>query len=212
LSVAATARLDLKDNNLILDYADPDPSPLGTWNGSAYTGVAGLIASGRNGGNWSGSGIVTTSATGDYTTLGLAEAPQVLDFSNSITAAWGDQTVDATTVLVKFTYGGDDNADGKINIDDYVHIDQGVAAQIAGWFNGDFNGDGKINIDDYVIIDSNIVSQGPPILNASSATTPTFAAEPGSTAFVQSGINWSLFSSVHVRIDQASDESASLLA
>ena len=61
-----------------------------------------------------------------------------------------------------YTYGGDANLDGKINILDYVRIDQGIQAGLTGWTNGDFNYDGKINILDYAnIIDQNIVNQGP---------------------------------------------------
>jgi hypothetical protein len=77
-----------------------------------------------------------------------------------------DETVD---VLVKHTYAGDANLDGKINILDYTQIDAGVAAHMTGWSNGDFNYDGKINILDYAIIDSNLPTQGPPLGNASSA-------------------------------------------
>jgi hypothetical protein len=59
-----------------------------------------------------------------------------------------------------YTYGGDANLDGKINIDDYVRIDSGIAAGLTGWSNGDFNYDGKVNIDDYTtVIDANIGNQ-----------------------------------------------------
>src|SRR5207237_2353621 len=74
--------------------------------------------------------------------------------------------VDSSSVLMGYTYAGDANVDGKLNIDDYVKIDQGIAAGVNGWFNGDFNYDGKINIDDYVIIDGNISNQGPPLASA----------------------------------------------
>jgi hypothetical protein len=71
-----------------------------------------------------------------------------------------------------FTYGGDANLDGKINIDDYGLIDShvGQSGTACGWHNGDFNYDGKINIDDYGIIDANIGAQGAPI--PTSATAP----------------------------------------
>jgi hypothetical protein len=59
-----------------------------------------------------------------------------------------------------YTYGGDANLDGKINIDDYVRIDTGIASGLTGWSNGDFNYDGKVNIDDYTtVIDANIGNQ-----------------------------------------------------
>ncbi|MEO6434504.1 MAG: hypothetical protein ABIP55_01930, partial [Tepidisphaeraceae bacterium] len=67
----------------------------------------------------------------------------------------------ATTILVKYTYAGDANLDGKINVDDYGQIDfnAGSSGSVFGYFNGDFNLDGKINIDDYGIIDFNVASQ-----------------------------------------------------
>jgi hypothetical protein len=59
-----------------------------------------------------------------------------------------------------YTYGGDANLDGKLNVDDYSRIDSGIASGLTGWSNGDFNYDGKINIDDYTtVIDANIGTQ-----------------------------------------------------
>jgi hypothetical protein len=59
-----------------------------------------------------------------------------------------------------YTYGGDATLDGKINIDDYVKIDSGIAGGYSGWVNGDFNYDGKVSIDDYItVIDANIGNQ-----------------------------------------------------
>ena len=55
-----------------------------------------------------------------------------------------------------YTYAGDANLDGQINIDDYGHIDTSVGIGLTGWINGDFNYDGVINIDDYGIIDVNV--------------------------------------------------------
>ena len=76
----------------------------------------------------------------------------------------GGQTIDSSTLLTKFTYGGDATLDGKINIDDYVKIDSGIAGGFTGWSNGDFNYDGKVNIDDYItVIDANISSKRPAV-------------------------------------------------
>jgi hypothetical protein len=59
-----------------------------------------------------------------------------------------------------YTYGGDANLDGKLNVDDYIKIDTGIASGLTGWSNGDFNYDGKVNIDDYTtVIDANIGNQ-----------------------------------------------------
>src|SRR5205823_6496341 len=122
-SVAPTARLDLADNDLVLNYSAV--SPVGTWTGTAYNGVSGMIQSGYNGGTWTGNGIRTSSAN-SITELGVAEAWQAFGISGTQTAAFSGETVDSTTVLVKYTYAGDASLDGKLNVDDYGHIDFNV--------------------------------------------------------------------------------------
>jgi hypothetical protein len=68
-----------------------------------------------------------------------------------------------------YTYGGDANLDGKLNVDDYGRIDSNIGLGTAGWYNGDFNYDGKVNVDDYGVIDSNIGIQGAPFFTAGGA-------------------------------------------
>src|SRR5207244_1974979 len=114
--------------------------------------------------NWDGpSGIVTTQtqAVGsNYTSIGVAKASDVRPNTVSETALWAGQTITGTDTLVMYTYGGDATLDGKINIDDYVKIDSGIAGGYTGWVNGDFNYDGKVSIDDYItVIDANIGNQ-----------------------------------------------------
>ena len=152
LLIGGSGSLDLHENDLVIDY--PGMGPLETWDGAGYTGASGLIASGK----------LFSSSAGPPTTLAAAEAADVLALAGSQTTTWNGQPVDATSVLVKFTYAGDATLDGKINIDDYGRIDGHVAQSgaVFGWFNGDFNLDGKINIDDYGIIDGNINAQGLP--------------------------------------------------
>src|SRR5207247_5676974 len=154
-------RLDLSDNAMIVTSGD-----VGSWDGSAYIGITGYLAAGRGDGSWSGSGIVTSSPTpagSNYTTLGVARASEALGIGPSDAGVWRGQTVTGSDTLVMYTYGGDANLDGKINVDDYGRIDFNVGLPGAsGWFNGDFNYDGKINVDDYGIIDFNVGIQGPP--------------------------------------------------
>src|SRR4029077_14141917 len=138
----------------------------GSWNGSNYTGITGLIASGRNGNTtplWDGNGIVTSqtvATSGNLHSIGVARASDVRPSTVSTTALWAGQTITGTDTLVMYTYGGDATLDGKINIDDYVKIDTGIAGGLTGWSKGDFNYDGKVNIDDYItVIDANIGNQ-----------------------------------------------------
>jgi hypothetical protein len=160
-TLTVTGELDLRDNKLIVNNGT-----VGTRSGSTYTGLTGLIQSGRNGGNWSGNGIITSqtqATTSNLTSIGIATAQQVKGLSTaSATAVWAGETVTGNQALVMYTYGGDANLDGKINVDDYGRIDFNVNLGTAGWFNGDYNYDGKINVDDYGIIDFNVGIQGAP--------------------------------------------------
>ncbi len=154
ISFAGTGKLDLRDNKLIVTL-----TPGGTWNGSAYTGVAGMIQSGYGANqDFSGSGIVTTmsSAAGGntLTSIGVAGNAQIG------LSSFGGTSVGVNDTLVMYTYGGDANLDGVINGDDYFQIDSAFPQGLHGWFNGDFNYDGVINGDDYFLIDSNFPAQG----------------------------------------------------
>ena len=159
-----SARLDLTNNKLIVERA-----AAGTWNGSAYTGVSGLVDSGRgNASNaqWDGSGIVTTDTravnNNDLVSIGVAKVGTIKNIADTATTTFAGQTVLGSDVAAMVTWGGDANLDGKINIDDYGQIDFNVGSSrvsVFGWFNGDFNYDGKINIDDYGIIDFNVTAQ-----------------------------------------------------
>ena len=78
------------------------------------------------------------------------------------------ETIDATSVIVKFSYGGDANLDGAVNVLDTAQIDQGIANHLRGWYNGDFNYDGTINILDYatqidVVIGNQLVGKLEPL-------------------------------------------------
>jgi autotransporter-associated beta strand protein len=185
LSMAGDGKLDLGDNNLVVDYTGV--SPLGVANASGvYTGVTRLLQTGRGtGGAWTGPGIHSTraAATGGLTALAVAEASRVLGLSGTQTATWSGQPVDATSVLVKYTYAGDANLDGQIDAGDYGVIDNFV--QIAGafgWANGDFNLDGFIDAGDYGIIDSNVQAQGAAFPAAAGSSPLTAVPEPALAA------------------------------
>jgi autotransporter-associated beta strand protein len=174
LSVSPTARLNLNNNALIVDYDAGADSPLAE--------VAGAVALGHGaGGTWDGPGISSGSAatSGGLTSLAVAEAADVLGLSGEQTGTFWHQIVDASAVLIHYTYGGDATMDGKINIDDYGQIDFNIASPTPalGWFNGDFNYDGKIDIDDYGIVDFNVTQQTGTFPGASGvlAATPRVA-------------------------------------
>jgi hypothetical protein len=137
-------------------------SPVGTWTGSTYDGITGMIKTGFNGGSWNGNGIRTSSGT-TITSLGVAEATQALNIGVNDTGTFSGESVDGTSVLVKYTYVGDATLDGKVAISDYAKIDFNFGQGTRGWFNGDFNFDGLISISDYGKIDYVIGVQGAPL-------------------------------------------------
>lgn len=159
LFVGANAKLDLKDNDMIVRSG-----VIGTWNGSNYSGMIGDVKRGYNGGAWDGNGIVTsmTAATASRAraTLGVALAQDALSIGSLATATWNSETVTGTSVLVKYTHAGDFTLDGTINGDDYAMIDAGFSALASGYVRGDITLDGKVNADDYFWMDLDYSSKG----------------------------------------------------
>ena len=157
LSVGSTSKLDVADNKVVVSGGT-----VGTSNGTTYSGLTGLIQAAHNAGSWDGVNGITTSmpdaATG-LTSLGIATA----DETGYAGGTFGGVSVAAGDVLVMYTYGGDANLDGVVDIDDYGQIDAGFRQQRKGFFNGDFNLDGVVDIDDYGIIDPSFRQQGPPL-------------------------------------------------
>ncbi|CAN5487120.1 hypothetical protein BH09PLA1_BH09PLA1_05670 [soil metagenome] len=150
----AGGKINLTNNDLILDYTG----------GSRSSFVQSMINGGRNGGLWNGLGITTSAASAapKNTTLGVMEATEFQSIYGP-TAKFAGQTLDATMVLVKYTYYGDADFNGVVNFDDYSRIDAGFNGNRTGWLNGDFDGNGVINFDDYSLIDSAFNTQGPPL-------------------------------------------------
>ena len=154
VSTAGTGKIDLADNKLIVTGMS-----VGSWNGSNYDGVTGLIKSGRGDGTWNGGGIVTsqTAATASaLTTLAVAAAGDVGKTS------FGGVSVAPSDVLVMYTYAGDANLEGTIDarrlFSDRFALQRYRYAR--AMLNGDFNYDGQVDADDYFIIDQNYARQG----------------------------------------------------
>jgi hypothetical protein len=151
LTIGPNAKLDLNENDLILDYTGASP----------LDDVQSLISSARAGGDWTGNGITSDSARirpASNTTLGAMEA-------SAFKSVYGDgalfdgQAIDSTAVLVKYTYYGDTDFSGSIDGDDYSRLDNGFNLNLGGWINGDADGNGFIDGDDYALIDNAFSTQ-----------------------------------------------------
>ena len=148
---AWTGKLDLNNNVLIIHTGS-----LATLSNQAGEGYAN--------GTWNGSaGILSSTAAANSAHL---TAIGIIQNNQSGTALYtGSKTFDGITpaagdLLLKYTYYGDANLDGKVDGSDYSRIDSGYLTGATGWFNGDFNYDGVINGSDFTLIDNAFNTQG----------------------------------------------------
>ena len=138
----ATGRLDLNDNDMIVG------------SGTTKAAVEALVKNARDGGLWDKNGITSSAAAANTNhTTGLGVISGAEKDSAGGTGTFDGQAYSATDTLVKYTWNGDANLDGRVTFDDYVKIDTGFNTGLTGWFNGDFNYSGNVNFDDYVLID-----------------------------------------------------------
>jgi hypothetical protein len=129
LSVQTGAQVDLTNNSMVIDYSGP-PGTLGD-------DVRAMFQSGR----------LTTSSETTALRLGYR------DNTGGLTAFAG-QPVDPSSLLIKFTYAGDSDLDGDVDVNDLGSL--ASAWQTAGlWVAGDFDYNGSIDVNDLGMLASN---------------------------------------------------------
>jgi hypothetical protein len=136
-----TARLDLCDNDFIVDYSGESPTPT----------IRAQLKAAYATGPWTGNGIGTSMGDNKTYALGHAEASEKY---GSEGGTFSGQSVDGTAVLIKYTYYGDANLDGMVDI-----VDLGVVGtnwQTAQpWWGGDFNYSDLVDIVDLGMVGTN---------------------------------------------------------
>jgi len=138
--VMSGGTLDLNNNDMVVTSG-------------TYAAVATQIRNARNNGNWNGVGITSTTARNNAqhnTTLGVLKGSEYTAVNSG---TFDGMAVAASDTLVKYTYYGDTDFNGKVNFDDYVRTDNGFNNHLSGWVNGDFDLNNQVNFDDYVLID-----------------------------------------------------------
>jgi hypothetical protein len=184
-------QLDLNSNDLDVKYGN-------------LAQITAEVASGYNTGSWNGIGIISSAAAADTThlmTLGV-----ILNSTGGTSptriyglATGGLGTFDGTRplltdVLVKYTYYGDANLDGKVDGSDYSLLDNGYLNLLTGWYNGDFNYDGVIDGSDYTLIDNAYNTQGAQlqasvaVLSTAEIAVATPVPEPAIAAVLTLGL------------------------
>jgi len=151
-------QLDLSNNDMIVRGGD-------------IQAVQSELASGYGGGTWVGaSGIVSSAAHSDATYL------TALGLMPGLAVPFDGQGVSSSDVLVKYTYYGDTNLDGRVDGTDYSRLDNSYMNPATGWFNGDFNYDGVIDGSDYTLLDNAFNAQ---VASLSASVATVQLASPG---------------------------------
>jgi hypothetical protein len=120
-------------------------------NGNAGT-LGSLVGSWFSNGTKTGTGLKGSSAA--YMTL--AVFPNDGDGSIPYFTTFSGQSLSATDVLVKGTYIGDTNLDGKVDGRDYKQLNEGLVLGLSGWRNGDLNYDGVVNSADLALLNTSL--------------------------------------------------------
>jgi hypothetical protein len=138
-AIDAGGRIDVTNNGLV--FSAGNEANVRTW-----------LTQGYNGGVWNGSGInsSTAAATPIADSVGYGLASQVLGITGGQTATFLDKTVTPTQTLVRYTYAGDANLDGKVNALDFNAVATNFGSSGDQWYQGDFNYDGVVNTQDFM--------------------------------------------------------------
>jgi autotransporter-associated beta strand protein len=176
VSVAGGAQLDLTNNSMVIDYTGAV--------GTLVDDVRQHIQNAR---------LVSTSAT---TLIGLGYADNAA--LSPVKASFGGVSVDPSSVLIKYTYFGDADVDGDVDV-----ADLGVLAtnwqQASLWSGGDFDYNGSVDVNDLGLLATNWqAGVGSPLgpdfaTAAASVGLPASAVpEPASMTLISALAAWSL--------------------
>lgn len=135
-AAAPTTSLDLSNNALVIDYATTSP----------MDDVRQLLLAGTT----AGKGIISSLGSASLR-IGYAEASVVRPGGG----AFAGQTVDATAVVLAFTYAGDGNLDGSVNLDDFTALAGAFGSSNASWTQGDFDYNASVDLNDFTTLAAN---------------------------------------------------------
>jgi hypothetical protein len=166
LSIASGAALDLTNNSAIIDYTSV---------GTLVDDVRQHLRSGR----------ITSSMADAAHRLGYGDNSVLL--KNSFE---GQDVSTHQNVLIKYTYAGDTNLDGEVDVADLTALAQHWQSP-AVWTGGDFNYNGIVDVSDLLLLAQNWqagVASPLPAGSLSAALTslnlPAVVPEPGSWAII----------------------------
>jgi hypothetical protein len=151
LSVAGGTQLDLNNNSLIVDYAGS--TPLASVRQYLLNGRGGTV--GTNTATWNDTGGIMSSAIIAHITASNNRFDQAIGYAensslgaaqqfNNSTHLFNGQSVDQSSILIRYTRGADTNLDGVVSgaDADVVGANFNLTDNTKQWFTGDFDYDG----------------------------------------------------------------------
>jgi hypothetical protein len=182
-------KLDLTDNALIVQAT-------AATRGKVLADVSRWIKTARGSAepHWQGPFGITSSAAAANPFTGLAVILNDKGDGTPLLPDLKGQVLTANDIIVKYTWNGDVNLDGAVNLNDYFQIDSAYLAQgpgvTVGYAQGDVNLDGAINLNDYFLIDSAYLAQTSPLASSLFAVSPIrpLAASPSRRFAVSSKV------------------------
>lgn len=140
LVIDSLGHVDLGQNDLVV--SSTGTSSVGT--------IRGQITSGYANGAWNGFGLMSSAAG---LSGGIVRALGYADNAVLGLTSFGDQSVDSTSVLVRYTVAGDADLNGTVNSLDFNRLAGGYGiTSNAYWMEGDFNYDQKVNTLDFNLL------------------------------------------------------------
>jgi autotransporter-associated beta strand protein len=165
LNTNTTGKFDLTNNSMVVK-------------GMTVAQVQAEIVKSFNAGQWNGASGLTSStaavALPAVTAIGFAD--------NGIlnrTEFKGVTPLNATDVLVKYTYYGDSDLNGATTLDDYTLFLNGYQTAGTTWVQGDYDYNGLVTLDDFTLFLAGYQQQGAPLSELESLinNTPMSAAD-----------------------------------
>jgi hypothetical protein len=145
LNITGTGKLDMRDNAAIIDYTGASP-------------IASIFADLQSGyaiGAWTGAGIMSTDAANDpndETGVGYAEATDIFgSFPNSFLG----QTIDSTSILLRYTLYGDADLSQSVDVQDLGILASNWQQSPRRWSQGDFDFNTTVDVNDLGMLASN---------------------------------------------------------
>ncbi|HEX2974228.1 MAG TPA: dockerin type I repeat-containing protein [Tepidisphaeraceae bacterium] len=169
VSAGVAGKVDLMDNALIVRSTASERDSM------LQLIVSQARASYAASKHWQGPGLSSSTAAAFPKSLtGLAVLLNDDGKGHTLRSQIFGEPATLNDILAIYTWNGDVNLDGKVNLADYFLVDAGFITQKGGYRNGDLNYDGKVDLSDYFLIDSAFIGQ---TTGAAVASTPV--PEPG---------------------------------